>query len=225
MALLHIAEPGQSAAPHQQKWAVGIDLGTTNSLVAVVRSGSAETLPDEAGRHLLPSVVHYQAEQAPRVGFDAKADAAQDPLNTLSSVKRLLGKALADVDASHFPYRFSGSENGSLQIETSVGAINPVQVSEALASGDVQVVDIRNEGEVAAGMLPGAVHIPLAELVGRTDELDPAKPVLLYCAGGWRSSVGASFLRARGFVDVSDILGGYNGWLSVQQLAVGSSRG
>lgn len=129
MALLHIAEPGQSAAPHQQKWAVGIDLGTTNSLVAVVRSGSAETLPDEAGRHLLPSVVHYQAEQAPRVGFDAKADAAQDPLNTLSSVKRLLGKALADVDASHFPYHFSGSENGSLQIETSVGAINPVQVS------------------------------------------------------------------------------------------------
>ncbi len=129
MALLHIAEPGQSAAPHQQKWAVGIDLGTTNSLVAVVRSGSAETLPDEAGRHLLPSVVHYQAEQAPRVGFDAKADAAQDPLNTLSSVKRLLGKALADVDASHFPYRFSGSENGSLQIETCVGAINPVQVS------------------------------------------------------------------------------------------------
>lgn len=129
MALLHIAEPGQSAAPHQQKWAVGIDLGTTNSLVAVVRSGSAETLPDEAGRHLLPSVVHYQAEQAPRVGFDAKADAAQDPLNTLSSVKRLLGKALADVDASHFPYHFSGSENGSLQIETNVGAINPVQVS------------------------------------------------------------------------------------------------
>lgn len=129
MALLHIAEPGQSAAPHQQKWAVGIDLGTTNSLVAVVRSGSAETLPDEAGRHLLPSVVHYQAEQAPRVGFDAKADAAQDPLNTLSSVKRLLGKALADVDASHFPYHFSGSENGSLQIETRVGAINPVQVS------------------------------------------------------------------------------------------------
>ena len=108
---------------------------------------------------------------------------------------------------------------------TPCSRLNPVQVSEALASGDVQVVDIRNEGEVAAGMLPGAVHIPLAELVGRTDELDPAKPVLLYCAGGWRSSVGASFLRARGFVDVSDILGGYNGWLSVQQLAVGSSRG
>ena len=129
MALLHIAEPGQSAAPHQQKWAVGIDLGTTNSLVAVVRSGSAETLPDDDGRHLLPSVVHYQADHALRVGFDAKADAAQDPLKTLSSVKRLLGKALADVDASHFPYHFSGSENGSLQIETRVGAINPVQVS------------------------------------------------------------------------------------------------
>ena len=129
MALLHIAEPGQSAAPHQHKWAVGIDLGTTNSLVAVVRSGSAETLADDAGRHLLPSVVHYQADGALRVGFEAKADAAQDPLNTLSSIKRLLGKSLADVESGHFPYHFIANEQGSLQIETVAGAINPVQVS------------------------------------------------------------------------------------------------
>lgn len=128
MALLHIAEPGQSAAPHQHKWAVGIDLGTTNSLVAVVRSASAETLPDAQGRHLLPSVVRYQPD-ALWVGEEAKQSAAADPRNTLSSVKRLMGKALRDVDTSRLPYQFSATENGTLQIETCRGPVNPVQVS------------------------------------------------------------------------------------------------
>ena len=86
------------------------------------------------------------------------------------------------------------------------------EVEAARGHGDVQVVDIRNAGEVEAGTLPGARHIPLAELARRARELDPARPVLVYCAGGWRSSVGASLLRARGFADVSDILGGYGAW-------------
>ena len=94
MALLQIAEPGQSAAPHERKLAVGIDLGTTNSLAATVRSGEAQTLPDELGRHLLPSVVHYGRESAPEVGSDALVRAAEDPYNTIISVKRLMGRSL-----------------------------------------------------------------------------------------------------------------------------------
>ncbi|XNM62679.1 Hsp70 family protein [Escherichia coli] len=96
MALLQISEPGLSAAPHQRRLAVGIDLGTTNSLVATVRSGQAETLADSQGRHLLPSVVHYQA-QGHVVGYDARTNAAQDPANTISSVKRMMGRSLADI--------------------------------------------------------------------------------------------------------------------------------
>ncbi|MGE6232711.1 Fe-S protein assembly chaperone HscA [Aeromonas media] len=128
MALLQIAEPGQSAAPHQHKRAVGIDLGTTNSLVAAVRSGQADTLCDEQGRDLLPSVVHYQAE-AIRVGFDAKREAALDPHNTIVSVKRMMGKALADMDTRQQPYEFVAADNGMPQIQTRQGLVNPVQVS------------------------------------------------------------------------------------------------
>ena len=100
MALLQISEPGLSAAPHQRRLAVGIDLGTTNSLVATVRSGQAETLADEQGRHLLPSVVHYQ-QQGHAVGFDARANAARDPANTISSVKRMMGRSLADIQTRY----------------------------------------------------------------------------------------------------------------------------
>ncbi|EFD2713109.1 Hsp70 family protein, partial [Escherichia coli] len=95
MALLQISEPGLSAAPHQRRLAAGIDLGTTNSLVATVRSGQAETLADHEGRHLLPSVVHYQ-QQGHSVGYDARTNAALDTANTISSVKRLMGRSLAD---------------------------------------------------------------------------------------------------------------------------------
>ncbi|MFM4647860.1 Fe-S protein assembly chaperone HscA [Aeromonas bivalvium] len=128
MALLQIAEPGQSAAPHQHKRAVGIDLGTTNSLVAAVRSGQADTLSDSQGRVLLPSAVHYQTD-AIRVGFDAKREAALDPRNTIISVKRMMGKALADIDTRQQPYEFVASDNGSPQILTRQGLVNPVQVS------------------------------------------------------------------------------------------------
>ncbi len=128
MALLHIAEPGLSAAPHQQKWAVGIDLGTTNSLVAVVRSGVAETLADASGRDILPSVVRYLPSEL-QIGTEAKEAAAEDPLNTIQSVKRLMGKALADVTQTNLPYQFTGGDNGLVHIHTCQGNINPVQVS------------------------------------------------------------------------------------------------
>ncbi|RSM27185.1 Fe-S protein assembly chaperone HscA [Aeromonas salmonicida] len=128
MALLQIAEPGQSAAPHQHRRAVGIDLGTTNSLVAAVRSGHADTLCDEQGRDLLPSVVHYQVD-AIRVGFDAKREASLDPHNTIVSVKRMMGKALADIDTRQQPYQFVAADNGMPQLQTRQGLVNPVQVS------------------------------------------------------------------------------------------------
>ena len=89
MALLQIAEPGLSLDPHQRKLAVGIDLGTTNSLVASVRNGVAETLADESGAHILPSVVHYTQGQQPLVGAEAALRATQDPYNTIQSIKRL----------------------------------------------------------------------------------------------------------------------------------------
>ena len=130
MALLQISEPGLSAAPHQRRLAAGIDLGTTNSLVATVRSGQAETLADSAGRHLLPSVVHYAATEH-TVGYDARANAAQDPVNTISSVKRMMGRALSDIQARypHLPYQLQASENGLPMIATNAGLINPVRVS------------------------------------------------------------------------------------------------
>ena len=94
MALLQISEPGQAAAPHQRKLAAGIDLGTTNSLVATVRSGKAETLPDVDGNHLLPSIVRYREGDLPQVGLVAKQSSIEDPRNTIVSVKRYLGEVL-----------------------------------------------------------------------------------------------------------------------------------
>ncbi|MGP7733349.1 Fe-S protein assembly chaperone HscA [Oceanimonas smirnovii] len=128
MALLQISEPGQSAAPHEHKWAIGIDLGTTNSLVAVVRSGLAETLADDQGRELLPSVVHYTADEK-RIGYSAKQEAELDPQNTIISVKRLLGKALADVPVHKLPYDFCDTGAGIIELNTPQGPMNPVQVS------------------------------------------------------------------------------------------------
>ena len=128
MALLQIAEPGQSAAPHEHKLAVGIDLGTTNSLVASVRSGSAITLVDNAGRDILPSVVRYTAD-AIVVGDDAAQQAVTDPENTISSVKRLMGKSFSDIDVARIPNLLVESTSGQPLIKTVAGELNPVQVS------------------------------------------------------------------------------------------------
>ncbi|ECF6074625.1 Fe-S protein assembly chaperone HscA [Salmonella enterica subsp. houtenae] len=153
MALLQISEPGLSAAPHQRRLAAGIDLGTTNSLVATVRSGQAETLPDHEGRHLLPSVVHYQ-QQGHTVGYAARDNAAQDTANTISSVKRMMGRSLADIQTRypHLPYRFQASENGLPMIETVAGLLNPVRVS-----ADILNVLAARASESLSGELDGVV--------------------------------------------------------------------
>ncbi len=136
MALLQIAEPGQSPEPHARKLAVGIDLGTTNSLVASVRSGEAVTLADEAGHYLLPSVVRYQQDAAPSVGAEALAQAAQDPYNTIISVKRLMGRGVEDIKGlgEALPYRFTASESGMPYLQTAAGDKSPVEVSADILS-------------------------------------------------------------------------------------------
>ncbi|WP_252145831.1 Fe-S protein assembly chaperone HscA [Yokenella regensburgei] len=153
MALLQISEPGLSAAPHQRRLAAGIDLGTTNSLVATVRSGQAETLADGEGRHLLPSVVQYHAD-GHIVGYKARETAAQDPANTVSSVKRMMGRSLADIEARypHLPYQLKASENGLPMIDTASGVVNPIRVSadilKALAARATETLEGELDGVV-----------------------------------------------------------------------------
>ena len=135
MALLQISEPGGAPDPHQRRIAVGIDLGTTNSLVAAVRNGVAECLPDDAGRVILPSAVRYLPEGRRQVGRTALAEASNDPGNTLVSVKRFMGRGLADIAGrEHLPYDFVDAP-GMLQIRTVAGVKSPVEVSaEILAT-------------------------------------------------------------------------------------------
>ena len=131
MALLQIAEPGQSTAPHQHKLAIGIDLGTTNSLVASVRSGTASTLDDESGSSILPSVVHYADDKTITVGQLAKDQAITDPHNTVVSVKRLMGRATSDLKTlgEHLPYQFTAEESGVPRIKTVAGDFSAIEVS------------------------------------------------------------------------------------------------
>jgi molecular chaperone HscA len=135
MALLQISEPGQTPDPHQRRIAVGIDLGTTHSLVASVRHGVAECLPDASGRVLLPSAVRYLDGGRREIGHDALAQQAEDPENTIVSVKRFMGRGLADVvNADKLPYRFV-DRPGMLALATRAGEKSPVEVSaEILAS-------------------------------------------------------------------------------------------
>jgi len=136
MALLQISEPGQSTAPHQHRLAAGIDLGTTNSLVATVRSGVADTLPDKQGRHLLPSAVRYLAPGECVIGAEAREQAARDPLNTIISVKRFMGRGVGDVKrlGSVLPYEFVAGESAMPLIHTVAGDLSPVQVSADILS-------------------------------------------------------------------------------------------
>ena len=154
MALLQISEPGQSPQPHQRKHAVGIDLGTTNSLVAAVRSGSPETLADEQGRHLLPSVVHYFKDGVSCLGYEAAEHNVSDPLNTLTSVKRLMGRGLEDVKTfgGQLPYKFAADDGGMPKIVTAGGLVSPIQVSAEILR------KLAGRAELALdGMLDGAV--------------------------------------------------------------------
>lgn len=152
MALLQISEPGMSPAPHQRRLAVGIDLGTTNSLVAAVRNSIPEVLADESGRTLLPSVVRYLPNKTAQIGFRAQEEAVRDPKNTIVSVKRFMGRGLHDVaHIEHSPYDFVDAP-GMLQIKTVAGIKSPVEVSaEILAT-------LRQRAEDALGDdLVGAV--------------------------------------------------------------------
>ncbi|EIO3978935.1 Fe-S protein assembly chaperone HscA [Vibrio vulnificus] len=153
MALLQIAEPGQSSAPHEHKRAAGIDLGTTNSLVASVRSGTADTLKDAQGRSLLPSIVNYANEEA-IVGYAAKALSESQPQDTIISVKRLLGRSLTDIQARYpsLPYRFKASENGLPVLQTTQGDKNPIEVS-----ADILKVLAKRAEESLGGELSGVV--------------------------------------------------------------------
>ena len=152
MALLQISEPGMSTAPHQHRLAVGIDLGTTNSLVATVRSGLAVVLDDEAGRSLLPSVVRYHPDGAVDVGYPAQSRQNQDPHNTIVSVKRFMGRGIGDIDdIASLPYRFVDAP-GMVQIRTAAGVKSPVEVSAEILRA------LRQRAETAlGGELVGAV--------------------------------------------------------------------
>ena len=156
MALLQISEPGMAPEPHRHRLAVGIDLGTTHSLVATVRSGSAQVLPDEAGRPLLPSIVRYLADGSVVVGHDARAAQADDPANTVVSVKRFMGRGVADVAKyGALPYRFVEGP-GMLAIETVAGRRSPVQVSAEI----LRVLRDRAERTLAGELVGAVVTVP-----------------------------------------------------------------
>ena len=129
MALLQLSEPGQTPDPHQRRIAIGIDLGTTHSLVASVRNGTPECLPDDAGRVLLPSVVRYLEDGRTQIGFDALAAQVSDPLNTISSAKRLMGRGINDIgNRDQMPFRFI-DKPGMVTVQTIAGEKSPVEVS------------------------------------------------------------------------------------------------
>lgn len=154
MALLQITEPGQASAPHHHNYAAGIDLGTTNSLVAVKRSGTVETLVDELGRHLLPSVIHY-AEEEILTGYPAMEKQADDPLNTLSSVKRLMGRGVEDLSslANALPYRFEQEANSRVpRILTRQKKVSAIEVSAELLKSLAERAE-KTVGEDLAGVV------------------------------------------------------------------------
>ena len=159
MALLQISEPGMSAEPHQHKLAIGIDLGTTNSLVATVRSGMSTVLQDSHGHALLPSVVRYMQDDEIIVGHQAQSKQNEDPINTIASVKRFMGRSLKDItNRAHIPYRFvsnnesEGVSQGMLQLETRAGIKSPVEISAEI----LKTLKLRAE-KALGGELTGAV--------------------------------------------------------------------
>lgn len=156
MALLQIAEPGMSAAPHQHRLAVGIDLGTTNSLVATVRSGLAVVLDDESAHSLLPSVVRYHANGNVDVGYAAKSAQNNDPHNTIASVKRFMGRGIADIkDIASLPYRFVDA-SGMVQLKTAAGVKSPVEVSAEI----IRVLRRRAEAAMGGELVGAVITVP-----------------------------------------------------------------
>lgn len=156
IGLMQIAEPGMSTAPHEERYAVGIDLGTTNSLVAIVLNGTTEVIPDEKGRFLLPSVVRYLPEGGVHVGCEALEESASDALNTISSVKRLMGRGLKDVAGNIiFPYEFEDTP-GMVKIRTRAGVKTPVEVSAEI----LKVLRERAEKRLGAELVGAVITVP-----------------------------------------------------------------
>ena len=156
MALFEISEPGRSPEPHQRRLAVGIDLGTTNSLVATVRGGVATALPDEQGRSLLPSIVRYLPDGKVEVGYPAQAHQAEDPKNTVASVKRCMGRGLKDVmHAENAPYDFVDAP-GMVQLRTAAGAKSPVEISAEI----LKVLRARAEKSLNGGLTGAVITVP-----------------------------------------------------------------
>jgi molecular chaperone HscA len=156
MALLQISEPGHSPDPHQRRIAVGIDLGTTHSLVAAVRNGVAECLPDGEGRVILPSVVRYLENGGRQIGYDAQGAQAEDPENTIASVKRLMGRGLADiVNREKLPYRFV-DKPGMVALQTRVGEKSPVEISAEI----LVTLRYRAEDTFGADLYGAVITVP-----------------------------------------------------------------
>lgn len=161
MALLQISEPGMSAAPHQHKLAAGIDLGTTNSLVATVRSGMSTVLQDDHGHALLPSVVRYAPDGSIVVGHEAQAQQSADPTNTIVSVKRFMGRSINDIaDRAHIPYKFvSNTETQTakvLQIETRAGLKSPIEISAEI----LKSLKTRAEKSLGGELIGAVITVP-----------------------------------------------------------------
>ena len=154
MALIQITEPGQAIDPHQRKRAAGIDLGTTHSLIASVRAGRVQTLPDESGSHLLPSVVRYEEENGISVGVDAVQAGVLDPANTIASIKRLMGRGKEDLESRGqlLDYRVADQADGMVRLETRQGEKTPVEISAEI----LRVLSERAE-ETLGGSLDGVV--------------------------------------------------------------------
>jgi molecular chaperone HscA len=161
MALLQISEPGQSTKPHEHKFAIGIDLGTTNSLVASVRSGKADTLADEQGQHILPSVVQYKAD-AVLVGAEAKNNQVEDPHNTISSVKRLMGRGIEDLLNQYknlsetLPYEIAESESAVPKIKTLAGDKTAIEVSADI----LKTLKLRGEKSLGDELEGAVITVP-----------------------------------------------------------------
>ena len=170
MALLQISEPGQSTAPHEHRLAVGIDLGTTNSLVATVRSGEAVTLSDSKGHDSFPSIVHYGVSGI-KAGHDAKLHAISDAVNTVVSVKRFMGRTLADVQKKHseLPYVLSPTENGLINIETRSGNVNPIQVSSEILRPLITLAQQTLGGDLTGAVITVPAYFDDAQRQGTKD--------------------------------------------------------